>query len=147
MLGIDDAGSNVVYPQGDMHPIDKLRLSPEATTLRNYNGDGKIAILYCCVIEKKVDKKERRNDTIAVRPLSRVVSLVPDSVEDGMPKVTHEKLGDFFSWLHPLIIPPSTAPQGTIPKMKPRDLFDYALDNPTLLMSCIHGLATGWPRI
>ena len=43
-----------------------------------------------------MDKKERRNDTITVRPLSRVVSLVPDSVEDGMPKVIHEKLGDFF---------------------------------------------------
>ena len=25
--GIDDAGSNVVYPQGDMHPIDKLQIS------------------------------------------------------------------------------------------------------------------------
>ena len=93
-----------------------------------------------------MDKKEEAKVTITVQPVSRVVSLVPGSGGD-LPKETHEKLGDFFSWLHPLIIPPSTAPQGTIPKMKPRDLFDYALDNPTLLMACIHGLTTGWPRI
>ena len=43
--GIDDVGRNVVYPRGvmHMHPIDELRLSPEATALRNYNGSGKIA--------------------------------------------------------------------------------------------------------
>ena len=56
--GIDDVGRNVVYPRGDMHPIDELQLSPEATALRNYNGSGKIAVLYCCVTEKKVDKKK-----------------------------------------------------------------------------------------
>ena len=70
-------GRNVVYPRGDMHPIDELRLSPEATALRNYNDDGKIAILYCCVIEKKVEKKEEAKNTIAVHSVSRVVSLVP----------------------------------------------------------------------
>ena len=89
-------GRNVVYPRGDMHPIDELRLSPEATALRNYNGDGKIAILYCCVIEKKVDMKEEAKVTITVQPVSRVVSLVPGSGGD-LPKETHEKLGDFFS--------------------------------------------------
>ena len=51
-----------------------------------------------------MDKKEEAK--IEVRSVSRVVSLVPGSGGD-LPKETHEKLGDFFSWLHPLIIPPS----------------------------------------
>ena len=73
-----------------MHPIDELRLSPEATALRYYNGSGKIAVLYCCVTEKKVDKKKEAK--IEVRSVSKVVSLVPGSGGD-LPKENHEKLG------------------------------------------------------
>ena len=137
------SGESIVYPTNDTHPIDSLRSSEEAQLLQSYDGDGSIMILYCGVIQKR---KTGRMNKFNVTETKHIVSLNPDT-SSVFPASTHERLGAFFGRLHNMIIPPSTAPHGSIPTMKPRELLDHALDNPTLLMACIHGLATGLPKV
>ena len=141
----------VEYAQCEIKDLAKRRLvNTDNLGLRFVNSRPGSEIIYlsCFSYQKGTWDESRETwlaDGISTSFVDRGISLIRDE-EEGERQKASAMMCEFFAFLHPRVVVPSMTPRWKVPTLMPREFFQHAVDNYSLLMACLFGLTTGKSR-
>ena len=133
----------VTYPE-QLHPKDELRVSEAVQEFRSRTekkeGDCALA-LHLSVFSWNEGAK--KIEYLSQCKTSSLVGL--RNATDRVPSSTLQAVGQFFAALNPWITRRSITPHGDVASLRPSQFGKNAMENQTLLMVCLYGLAMAVP--